>query len=101
MLADLHEQFAKEKHSLAEKEQAQVHFYTSDMKSLGDEKTQVSIELGVKEQGKFDTATQKAVSEGKLAETQKAYKEDSAYLADTSALCDVKKSEFDKRSANR
>mmetsp|Transcript_98271 Transcript_98271/g.174147 ORF Transcript_98271/g.174147 Transcript_98271/m.174147 type:complete len:659 (-) Transcript_98271:116-2092(-) len=101
MMADLQDQFSKEKMDVDEKEKKQAQAYNVAIEALNKEKKAVTMELGIKEKEKSETAQKKASAEGDLADRQQTLEEDSKYLSDTTALCEMKKADMAKRTETR
>mmetsp|Transcript_53098 Transcript_53098/g.99802 ORF Transcript_53098/g.99802 Transcript_53098/m.99802 type:complete len:454 (-) Transcript_53098:27-1388(-) len=77
------------------------HAYDTLKQKLTDQVEGATRETAVKTEFKGKRAAAKAEAEGDFAETSAAKKEDESYLADLTALCSVKTSDFESRQKLR
>mmetsp|Transcript_33587 Transcript_33587/g.96148 ORF Transcript_33587/g.96148 Transcript_33587/m.96148 type:complete len:673 (+) Transcript_33587:86-2104(+) len=101
MLAKLKDQFESKKSELMREELTAKHAYEVIMQQLTDNTENAKHEISKKESMRAETQQAKTEAEGSLAQTAKERDEDKKYLADATALCQVKAEDFQSRQKLR
>lgn len=101
MLEKLKDQFSGKKYELDMEEKNRQHAFEQIMQQLTDNIENAEHEIAKKTALRADTQAAKADAEGDLAETTAKRAEDQKYLDEMTALCNVKKADFDSRNELR
>jgi predicted nucleic acid-binding Zn-ribbon protein len=101
MLEKLKDQFSTKKYELDVEEQKRQHAFEQIMQQLTDNIENAEHEISKKTVLRAETEAAKADAEGDLAATTAARAEDQKYLDEMTALCAVKKSDYESRHALR
>jgi len=101
MLEKLNDEFSGKKTELEKEELGAQQAFEQIMQQLSDNIENANFEASKKTKHRGQTQHAKAEYEGDLAQTTADRAEDQKYLADTTALCTVKTSDFESRQALR
>merc|ERR1740138_677270 len=101
MLEKLKDEFGTKKYELDKDELTRQHAFEQIMQQLTDNIENAEHEISKKTADRAETEKEKAEAEGDLAATTAARAEDQKYLDEMTALCEVKKSDFESRKELR
>merc|ERR1740138_1006847 len=101
MLEKLKDQFSTKKYELDMEEKNRQHAFEQIMQQLTDNIENAEHEISKKTALRASTQADKADAEGDLAETTAKRAEDQKYLDEMTALCNVKKADFESRDELR
>jgi chromosome segregation ATPase len=101
MLEKLKDQFSTKKYELDMEEKNRQHAFEQIMQQLTDNIENAEHEISKKTALRASTQADKADAEGDLAATTAARAEDQKYLDEMTALCTVKKADFESRNELR
>jgi septal ring factor EnvC (AmiA/AmiB activator) len=101
MLEKLKDEFGTKKYELDKDELTRQHAFEQIMQQLTDNIENAEHEISKKTVDRAETEKEKAEAEGDLAATTAARAEDQKYLDEMTALCEVKKSDFESRKELR
>jgi len=101
MLNKLLDKFIDERTTLEKEEMNSKHAYDMLMQDLNAQITQATSDRDEKSEFKAETLQSKADAEGDLQDTTSTRDADKAYLADLTATCDQKSSDFESRQQLR